>query len=482
MKNKGISYKISFMLKLYNTLSRKKETFYPIEKWVVRLYTCGPTVYDFAHIGNFRSYIFGDLLKRYLKYLGYKVIHVMNITDVDDKTIAGARDNNLPLHQFTDKYIEAFLKDIKILNIQEPDFMPRATEHLDEMIKIIKVLLDKGFAYKKDGSVYFRISSFPKYGELSQIPIADSKTSRLADSDEYGKENVADFALWKLKKENEPYWDTEIGAGRPGWHIECSAMSMKYLGETFDVHAGGNDLIFPHHENEIAQSESFSGKKFVNFWLHCSHLIVNGEKMSKSKGNFYTLRDLLSMGFDPMDIRFLLISTHYRNVLNFTFESLNQANASLKRIKDFLYEIDTKKFPEGENPEIKEIINKAKNKFEKGLNDDLNISIALTAIFESITEIYKFINFNHLFEEDKKNIKNFLSSINNVLGILPEKSIHELPEHIISKIKEREEARKKKDFEKADAIRDELFSMGIILEDAKDGVRWKIIKKEDLYL
>ncbi len=463
------------MLKIFNTLSGKVEEFKPLKEGIVHMYTCGPTVYDYAHIGNFRTYIFIDLLKRYFKFFGYKVVHVMNITDVDDKTIRGAKEKGVSLKEYTDFYLNKFMEDLETLRIEKADYFPRATEHIDEMVKIVKVLLEKGFAYRKGDSIYFRISSFPDYGKLSKMEISPEKSYSRIDSDEYNKEFMSDFALWKGKKEDEPYWGTKIGDGRPGWHIECSAMSMKYLGETFDIHVGGVDLIFPHHENEIAQSESYSGKKFVNYWIHCNHLIVEGEKMSKSKGNFFTLRDLLSQGWRPMAIRYLLLSTHYRNLLNFTFNGLLQAEQSLQRIENFLVELESAKSGDKSNPGILDLIKKTEKEFREGMDDDLNISIALSAIFELIRELNKIISDNQISERDKSLINDFFKKIDTVLAILPERK-KELPPEILRMIEEREEARKTKDFAKADRIREELRKMGIILEDTKEGVRWKVLK------
>jgi cysteinyl-tRNA synthetase len=463
------------MLRIFNTLTGRVEEFKPLREGIVHMYTCGPTVYDYAHIGNFRTYVFIDLLKRYLKFLGYKVVHVMNITDVDDKTIKGANQKGISLREYTDFYLEKFMEDIETLRIEKADYFPRATEHIDEMVKIIKVLLEKGYAYRKGDSIYFRISSFPDYGKLSKTKIHPEKSYSRIDSDEYEKEYMSDFALWKGKKEGEPFWKTEIGDGRPGWHIECSAMSMKYLGETFDIHVGGIDLVFPHHENEIAQSESFSGKKFVNYWIHCNHLIVEGEKMSKSKGNFYTLRDLISKGWRPMAIRYLLLSTHYRNLLNFTFNGLSQAEQTLQRIENFLVDLESVRGGNVSNLKIKELIGEAERGFREGMDDDLNISIALSAIFELIKELNKITKEETISEGDKEQIMNFFKKIDSVLAILPQRK-KELPEEIMKMIEEREEARRKRDFEKADRIREELRKMGIILEDTKEGVRWKVLK------
>jgi len=467
------------MIKFFNTLSGEIESFLPLAPGEVKLYTCGPTVYDYSHIGNFRAYIFEDLLKRFLIFKGFKVIHVMNITDVDDKTIKGANTLGIGLQEYTKKYIEAFFEDIRCMNIAPADHYPRATEHIMEMVEMIKILLKKGYAYRKDGSIYFSIAKFPAYGKLSKIDLKELKPGLRIDSDEYEKESAHDFALWKDKKEGEPFWETEIGPGRPGWHIECSVMSSKYLGQAFDIHCGGVDNIFPHHENEIAQSEAYSGKKFVNYWLHCHHLVVEGEKMSKSKGNFYTLRDLLEKNVDPLSLRFLLLSTHYRKVLNFTFETLNQAHSSLERIKDFLYELHNRSFKEGESKDILALIEETKQKFIDGLSDDLNISLALTALFELIRKANIFIAQEKMRKKDAENLISFIHSLDKVLAILPPQKEITLPTEILKKIEEREKARQEKKYALADRIRQELLLEGIVLEDTKEGVRWKIIKKEE---
>lgn len=464
------------MIKFFNTFSGRIEPFNPIVPKEVKLYTCGPTVYTYAHIGNFRAYIFEDLLKRFLLFMGNKVIHIMNITDVDDKTIKAANAEKVSLQQYTKKYIEAFFQDINTLNIAEADYYPRATEHIPDMVRIIKGLLKKRYAYEKDDSIYFDISKFPEYGKLSKIDLKELRSGQRLESDEYEKENAYDFALWKNKKEGEPFWKTEIGAGRPGWHIECSAMSSKYLGHTFDIHCGGVDNIFPHHENEIAQSEAYSGKKFVIYWLHCHHLIVNGEKMSKSKGNQFILRDLLDKSFDGRAIRFLLLSTHYRKILNFTFEALDQAQVSLQRIKDFIYELKNRPFKEGKNKDIPKLIEEMKQKFISGLSHDLNISVSLTALFELIKKANILISQGKVFRKDAENLIRFIRSIDNVLAILPEEEQEDISPKIRDKIEARENARAEKKYKRADQIRKELLEQGILLEDTKDGVRWKIIK------
>ncbi len=467
---------IDRMIRFFNTLSGSLEEFKPLREGEVRLYTCGPTVYDYPHIGNYRAYIFEDLLKRFLLLAGFKVIHVMNITDVDDKTIKGAARLGLSLQDYTARYIEAFFEDIKTLRILPADFYPRATEHIPDMVKMVKGLLDRGFAYYKEGSVYFSIEKFPAYGRLAKINLEELKAGARVDSDEYEKESVHDFALWKKAKGGEPFWETELGAGRPGWHIECSAMSSRYLGPSLDIHCGGIDNIFPHHENEIAQSEAFYGQKFVNYWLHCHHLVVDGEKMSKSRGNFYTLRDLLARGLDPVDLRFFLLSTHYRKMLNFTFDSLEQARASRQRILDFVYELEHRTFPPGAQPEISELTEKMLADFKNSLADDLNISAALAALFEFIREINSRLSRDLIKQADGAGILVAMKELDRVLAILPEQEEQPLPPEILSRIEARQKARKEKNFALADSIREELRQLGIILEDTKEGVRWKRIK------
>ena len=356
------------MIRFHNTLGGEIEDFKPLVEGRVGLYTCGPTVYDFPHIGNYRAYVFEDILKRFLLFMGLEVRHVMNITDVDDKTIRGANREGVTLAVYTRKFIDAFYEDNARLRLLPADVYPLATEHIPEMVALIKGLLDKGIAYRKDGSVYFSISAFPGYGKLSRIHLDELKPGIRMENDEYEKESVHDFALWKAPKEGEPVWETEIGPGRPGWHIECSAMSSKYLGDTFDIHCGGIDNIFPHHENEIAQSEAFSGKPFVRTWLHCHHLVVDGEKMSKSKGNQHTLKDLIARGLDPLDIRFLLLSTHYRKTLNFTEEALDQAQSAKRRLLDFVAAMERSEFPVSlpPSPEFDAVLEKRASPFHRG--------------------------------------------------------------------------------------------------------------------
>ena len=460
--------------KIYNTLTRKKEIFKPIEKNLVKIYSCGPTVYDFAHIGNFRAYICSDILKRYLKYKGFKVKHVMNITDVDDKTIKGANKEGISLGEYTQRYERAFFEDLESLNIDKADIYPRATEHIKEMAAIIKRLLDNETAYKsEDGSIYCNISKVEDYGELSHTKVQELKEGARVKQDSYEKEEAKDFALWKAydKEDGDVVWKTEIGNGRPGWHIECSAMSMKYLGEHFDIHAGGIDLIFPHHENEIAQSESYSGKKFVNYWFHNEHLLVDSHKMSKSLGNFYTLRDLLGKGHHPKAIRYLLLSAHYRVQLNFTEDAVKAAENAVQRLQDFMIKLKEIK-NDARNKETDKLIAKTKKEFEKAMDDDLNISEALSHIFEFVKEINTLMMKNKIGENDAKKITSLMKDFDKVLGILEEKEEKLIPE-LKKLIDEREEARKNKDFARADEIRNELKQRGVILEDTKEGVRWK---------
>ena len=490
---------MTLMIRFHNTLSGSVEAFVPLRPGEVKLYTCGPTVYDFPHIGNWRAYVFEDLLKRFLRFSGFEVTHVMNITDVDDKTIRGANGKGLKLEDYTRPFIEAFTRERDVLNILAADHYPRATAHIPEMVGIVRTLLDKGFAYEKDGSIYFSIAKFPAYGRLSKINLEDLRPGQRGDSDEYEKENVHDFALWKAPKEGEPAWETELGPGRPGWHIECSAMSSRYLGPTFDIHCGGVDNIFPHHENEIAQSEAANGVKFVNYWLHCHHLVVNGEKMAKSKGNFYTLNDVLAKGYDPGEVRFLLLSTHYRKMLNFTFEALEQARAGRNRIRDFLVDLKDVKREGGENPQVSGLIEKAQAEFVAGLEDDLNISEALAALFSLIKSANVLKDKGKIAKGDAGKLMDYVLLLDSkILAIEPtggmlkvDSAQHDhqvdhlelktdgpsnLDAYVRQKIGERQKARAEKNFKLADEIRKELLAQGILLEDTKDGVRWKIVQ------
>jgi cysteinyl-tRNA synthetase len=460
-------------MKFYNTLTRRLEEFHEIEKGKIGLYTCGPTVYDYPHIGNFRSYVFEDLVKRFFLFLGYRVKHVMNITDIDDKTIRKANELGVPLAEVTQKYIDAFHADLRTLNILPADVYPRATGHIPEMLKLISVLLEKGFAYVKDGSVYFSIERFKEYGRLANLDRASLKTgaSAAVDADEYEKEAVQDFVLWKGKKPGEPSWPAPFGEGRPGWHIECSAMSMKYLGPHFDIHMGGVDNIFPHHENEIAQSEAANGQPFVNYWLHCQHLVIDNKKMSKSLGNFYTLGDLLGRGCDPMAVRYLLISTHYRKLLNFTLEGLEMAGQALARVKNFVFSLKNVQSEGEADPELAAAVAASLAAFSENLADDFNVSGALGAMFDLLHEVNA--RMNALTRKDAAVVLDCLKRMNSVLGVLEEKGETALDAQIEERIRLRETARREKDFARADEIRAELKKQGIVLMDTSGGVKWK---------
>ena len=465
---------------LFNTLSRKEETFIPITPGKVKMYTCGPTVYDYAHIGNYRAFLFEDILKRWLIYKGYNVIHIMNITDIDDKTIKGSQKQSIPLRQFTEFYVKAFFEDIKALNIEPADVYPKATEHIREMVKIIQTLQTKGFAYKgEDGSIYFSVTKFTEYGKLSHLKVGELKAGARVSQDEYAKEEAQDFALWKAwsPEDGNVYWDTELGRGRPGWHIECSAMSIKYLGETFDIHCGGIDNMFPHHENEIAQSEAVNGKTFVHYWMHNEHLQVEGKKMSKRFGNFYTLRDLLAKGYDPITIRYMLISTHYRQQFNFTLEGLESSKAAIERLRNFvrrLHETDGTTSPE----KVANLTTKLEACFSGAMDDDLNIGVALSSLFDFVREINSLLDTNLVSKAQAAEIGGLMMRIDGVLGVIGKVEMKEaLPQDIDALVQKREEARKAKNWKEADAIRAQLKEMGIVLEDTAQGIRWHKEKK-----
>lgn len=437
-------------MKLYNTLTKRKEEFKPIKKGNVGIYSCGPTVYSYAHIGNLRTYIFNDILKRTFLFNKYKVKHVMNITDVDDKTIKGSREEDMSLKQFTKKYEDIFLRDIKELNIILPDYMPKATNHISEMVELIKKLLEKGYAYKADDGIYFSVSKFKNYGKLSGLGKIKNVKSRIKN-DEYDKKNIQDFSLWKFYTDEDIgiSWDVEIGKGRPGWHIECSAMSSKYLGEHFDIHTGGQDLIFPHHTNEIAQSEAATGKKFVNYWVHAGLLAMKTGKMSKSKGNIYTLKDLKEKGFEPLHYRYFCLATHYRSPLLFSFEALENAKNSYDRLRNILREI---KDDGTMNSSYLE-------EFKSAVNDDLNIPGALEVLWK-------------LVRDETSGKLATISEMDKVLGLdLLKKEEIKIPEEIRKLVEERGMYRRQKKFKEADMIREKINKLGWIIDDTDKGVR-----------
>jgi cysteinyl-tRNA synthetase len=490
-------------LHLYNTLSGKIEDFHPLQDNEVRMYACGPTVYDYGHIGNFRTFIAVDVLQRFLRQSGYRVHYVMNITDVDDKIIRNSAREGVSVRQYTAKYEKAFLEDAAALNIERPKLV-RATDHIPEMADFIAELVKKGFAYRtEDGSYYFHIAKFSDYGKLSKKDFAGMEDGARVDVDEYEKDSARDFALWKAPKPGEASWETGLGPGRPGWHIECSVMSMEELGEAFDLHAGGEDLIFPHHENEIAQSESLTGKPFVHFWFHARFLLVEGEKMSKSLGNFFTLRDLVLRGHKPSSIRYLLSSVPYRNQLNFTFDGLRQAATSVERLRNFQLRLQTSNFAQGSHAEIVQLAREAEEGMKSALEDDLNTAQAQAAIFEMIRAANAAMDAGQVAREDAPPLLAALAKFDEIFAVLHD---HDAPymrsilewakaegrsrdtskellealesakltdEGINQKLAEMESARKARDYKKSDAIRAELNTAGIIVEQIKGGVRWR---------
>ena len=457
-------------IQFYNTLTRRLEPFEPLEAGTVRIYTCGPTVYDRAHVGNFRTFTFEDLLRRFLRWKGFDVVQVMNLTDVDDKTIRGSREAGVSLAEYTEPYINAFFEDVDTLRIQRAELYPRATEHIPEMIELVKRLEAAGHTYVSEGAVYYRISTFPAYGKLSGMDIASLQPGARVNVDEYAKEEARDFALWKPYGEGEAGWDSPWGPGRPGWHVECSAMSRKYLGETCDIHTGGVDNIFPHHENEIAQSEGATGKPFARYWLHAEHLIVDGRSMSKSLGNYYTLRDLLAKGYDPLAIRYLLLSTHYRKRLNLTFEVLDAAAAAATRLTDFYRRVSEYDGDGGED--LADEVGGAAASFESSLASDLGIAEALAAIFDLVTEANRAMDRGALSAAGRGKLLAALDSFDQVLDVFHATPVA-LDEEIEKLIAEREDARRAKDYARADAVREKLSALGIALEDTPEGVRWK---------
>lgn len=458
-------------LRFYNTLTRTSEEFVPLEDNHVRMYTCGPTVYNFAHIGNFRAYIFEDLLRRYLKFRGYRVTQVMNLTDVDDKTIRASRENKIPLREYTKRYKDAFFEDLQALNIERAEFYPAATDHIPDMIALIQRLFERGLAYRsEDGSVYFSIERFKNYGRLAHLDMSGLRAGARVSHDEYDKENVADFALWKAwdEEDGDVWWDSPWGRGRPGWHIECSAMSMRYLGETFDIHTGGVDNIFPHHEDEIAQSEGATGKPFVRYWLHCAHLVVEGRKMSKSLGNFYTLRDVLHRGYAGREIRYLLLSTHYRQWLNFSFEGLNAARAALQRLDEFRDRLNEGAGGNVSEVSLPEFGEQARQRFVEAMDDDLNISGALGVLFDLVRDGHRAMDEKILKPAEARGILALLDDWDRVLGVLTSRE-EVAPPEVLELARLREEARKAKNWSEADRLREELAARGWSVQDTPKG-------------
>jgi cysteinyl-tRNA synthetase len=490
-------------LRLYNTMSSRIEEFRPLRDSEVRMYACGPTVYDYGHIGNFRTFVAVDLLRRYLRQSGYKIRHVMNITDVDDKIIRNSARDGVSVQQYTARYEKAFLEDAAMIGIEQPTLV-RATEHIPAMVSFVERLVEKGIAYRTDdGSYYFRIAKFPEYGKLSKRDFSGMLDGARVDVDEYDKDSARDFALWKAPKPGEASWDTAIGAGRPGWHLECSVMSMQELGESFDLHAGGEDLIFPHHENEIAQSESLTGKPFAHFWFHARFLLVEGEKMSKSLGNFFTLRDLVLKGYKPSSIRYLLASVPYRNQLNFTFDGLKQASVSVDRLRNFRLRLRAGTFADGSSPEMQALAADTMGKIRAALDDDLNTAQAQAALFEMVRQANTEFDKGGVKKGDVAPLLGALEKFDEVFAVLEDNDVAKMKQvvewartegrekdisdelkealqsgqlsdtDIEARIAEMKAARTARDFKKSDAIRAELGEAGILIEITKDGIRWR---------
>ncbi len=496
--------KLAMAPRFFNTLTNRVEEFQPLDDNLVRMYACGPTVYDYGHIGNFRTFVFVDVLRRFLRQSGYQLRHVMNITDVDDKIIRNAAKQGVSVNEYTRKYTEAFLEDMATLHIERPEVMPRATDHIEEMARFIAELAKKGIAYRADdGSYYFRIAKFPDYGKLSKKDFHGMEDGARVDVDEYDKETARDFALWKAPKPGEASWETSIGPGRPGWHIECSVMSMKYLGESFDIHLGGEDLVFPHHENEIAQSEALTGKPFAHLWMHGRFLLVEGEKMSKSLGNFYTLRDLVLLGHKPSSIRYLLTSVPYRKQLNFTFDGLKQAAQAVDRLRNLKLRLETEQFPDGASPEMQQLAARTISAMHDALADDLNTAQALGTMFDMVRDANAAADSGKLYKADTAPLLDALAKFDEIFSVLRDDDAAAVkrildwaraegresaitPEaaeiaagatmsdaDIDRLITEMQQARKSRNFPRSDALRNELNQAGIIVEITKDGARWK---------
>lgn len=462
-------------VRFFNTSCRELQQFTPLEPGVVRMYTCGPTVYNYPHIGNLRTFLFEDLLRRWLEYRGYEVRHVMNLTDVDDKTIRNSQSHHMSLKDYTQIYKQAFFEDLEALGIQPAFVYPAATECIPDMIRLIDDLVRKGHAYESEDGVYFRVDSFPAYGRLAHLDQAQLRTgaSGRVSQDEYDRESISDFALWKkwVPEDGDVKWDSPWGQGRPGWHIECSVMSMKYLGPTIDIHAGGVDLIFPHHENEIAQSEAATGQEFSRYWLHAAHLVVDGQKMSKSKGNFYTLRDLHKKGFENRAVRYALFTTHYRKPLNFTLDGLRAAESTLQRLDDFILNLQSIRAAGEDKPELEELLKQTRSRFEAAMDEDLNIAEAMGILFEMVKTCNELIQ--SITPALAQKILAYFEEINRVLGFLVFPQQDNLQQAEQELLDQRAAARAARDFVKSDELRDLLLERGIEIRDTPQGQVWK---------
>jgi cysteinyl-tRNA synthetase len=461
-------------LQFRNTLGGALEPFEPLEPGRVRMYSCGPTVYAPAHVGNFRAFVFADLVHRALSFSGYEVTWVMNITDVDDKIIRDAGAAGESIADFTARYAEAFLDDLDRLNIERPDIMPRATEHIEDMVSLIETLIEKGHAYQsEDGSVFFRIDSWPSYGRLAHLDPDQQRSGERVEADEYDKESIRDFALWKAAKPGEPSWDTAIGRGRPGWHVECSAMSMRYLGPSFDIHTGGVDLVFPHHEDEIAQSEAATGQPFVRTWLHNAHLRMSGVKMAKSTGNIARPADLYDAGLSPNALRYTLMATHYRSPLEFSQHALDSATAAVERLDHAVTALDAYREERTDDETLPQLLVNARAAFVDGLEDDLNMSAALAATFDLVRELNSRMAARSLSTADARRGAETLRDLDRVLGVLHEAGEAELEPELTAMLEARAAARAARDWTRSDALRDTLAAAGVVVEDTPDGQRWR---------
>ncbi|OGO59273.1 MAG: cysteine--tRNA ligase [Chloroflexi bacterium RBG_16_72_14] len=462
-------------IRLQDTLSGEARPLEPLEPGHVRVYTCGPTVYGPAHIGNFRSFLFADLLIRYLRYRGLRVTWVMNLTDIDDKIIRGAAAEGVSIAELAGRYTARFLADADALGMTRPDVLPRATEHIPQITDLVATLLDRGHAYRtEDGSVFFRIASWPAYGRLARLDPEAMRVGERVEADEYAKDDVRDFALWKAPKPGEPSWDTPIGPGRPGWHIECSAMSMTHLGPSFDIHTGGVDLVFPHHEDEIAQSEAATGLPFVHAWLHCAHLRMGGEKMAKSTGNIARVADLVAAGVSPRALRYALIAVHYRAPLNYTEDSLPAAAAAVERVDALLAALAGYREGRPDDPTLPAALDAIRAAFEAGLDDDLNVSEALAALFDGVRDLNRRIDARALSTADAARATAFIRELDAVLGIAAPEADALDPE-LQDLVDRRAAARAARDWAESDRLRDELLARGIAVEDTRDGQRWRAL-------
>ncbi len=469
------------MLRFYNTASREKEDFAPLEPGRVRMYSCGPTVHDYAHIGNFRAFLLADLIKRYLRFSGYEVVHVMNITDIDDKILRRVSAGSLGLEAFTEQYAAVFFQDLRLLNILPADQYPRATAHIPEMVELISRLMERGLAYERDGSVYYSIARFPAYGRFARLDPAGMKDGISVDRDEYGKDDVRDFALWKGWVENDGAvgWEAPFGKGRPGWHLECSCMSMKYLGESFDIHTGGVDLIFPHHQNEIAQSEGATGRPFVRYWVHNEFVNINAEKMSKSQGNFYRLKDIGKSAEDIRAYRYLVVTSHHRTVLNFTLETLEGSRAALRRLAQLRLRLQ-QVTAGGEGGVWQELAASTLAEFRSHMDDDLNTPRAIATVFGLVNQAERAINQGVMHRGGAEAVLGVLDQVDQVLGIFYEveggqdgqAAAAQLPPELEQLLRDRQQARSAKDWRRSDELRDQLAAAGVVVKDTKDGYEW----------